>query len=786
MQKLSEAFRALGDYAQFILYRIEGAIKYPVNLHTLIKCDINDAQNRVDFFTAQRALSNAPINHGIGFVFTENDPFFFVDIDKAYNTETRQWSQLACEIRTSFPYAAVETSTSGTGLHIIGSFSEPVVHRCRATVPGLELYTQRRFVALTGYHAQGDVGHDCTPALRELIAKYFVASETPTASVWTDTARPEWKGYDTDEALINAALSSKSIRSAFGNAASFRELWFRDVDALAKYFPDAKRAFNESDADMSLACHLAFYTGANCERMYRLMLRSSLIRDKWIRRPDYLRDTILRACAHQTSVMTMARTETSTQLVPADTPTTRAAVSIAPHEHTPIPIEGSACVHIQAQPEFFRGCVYVHRTHQVLTPDGLLLDPEQFKVQYGGRLFVLDHGGEKTTTDAWRAFTQSQAIKFPKVYRGVFLPRRCPGEIFEHDGRLVVNTWYPIKTPRLSGDPTPFLTHIAKLLPDRVDQTILISYLAACVQYPGVKFRWCPLIQGVEGNGKTLLAKCVAEAVGFQYTHSPRAQAIAARFNSWMQRKLFAWVDEVLIEETDHEAIETLKVILSEDRIELEPKGVDAFFEEVCVNFVLNTNYKHAIRKTQNERRFAIFFTAQQTYEDLEKSGLTSQYFVNFVDNFLKKDGYAIVHDFLATYEIPDEYNPATNCVRAPMTSTTHEAITATQAPYDIEIKDAITDELPGFRAGFISSSAMEKLLEKSFLHKMLPRRARRQYLDRLGYVPHPLLDASGGRTPRQVMPDACRTTLYVKKTSNLLRITDVGALLDAYSSSQA
>lgn len=799
MDVLPIGFSALADYPQFILYarsqdRDTGKIKKtPVHYHTLKICNAQDPENHASFYTARDALKKAQrskpesIEYGIGFVLMPHDPFFCLDIDHAFDPVTQKWSDLSIDLRTRLPQAAVEISTSKRGLHILGTLSEPLVHRC--TSPdglGLDLYTSKRFIALTGYNAEGDISTDCTAALRGIIATYFKVEEPLELSTWTDTPCEGWRGHDNDADLIRHACSRKSARASFGHAPDFSSLWNRNVDTLKHYYPSkaTNRAFDDSAADLALAAHLAYHTGNNCDRIYRLMLRSSLIREKWLKRPDYLRTTILKACAQQQQVSVVTTLPAVIDTLPAlQTVTT---LPVAQHDLTtlqPVP-KSNAGVFLGAEGQinYFKGCVYIQRLHAVYTPEGDILNPEQFKVRYGGHVYMLDHAGEKSTIDAWKAFTQCQMVNFPKVYRGVFLPSRPPGEIMEQEGKLVVNTYYPIKTRCIAGDATPFLTHIAKLLPDETDQTILISYLAACVQYPGVKFRWCPILQGVEGNGKTLISRCIAECVGYQYTHSPRAQAIAARFNSWMYRKLFAWVDEILIEETNQEAIDSLKIILSEDRIELEPKGVDAFFEEICLNFVLNTNFKHAIKKTDSERRLAIFFTAQQTHADLERSGLTEQYFYDLVEGWLKKDGYAIVHHYLLNYKIPDQYNPATLCVRAPITSTTHEAINATQSPYEIEIKDAIVDQLPGFRGDFISSVLLEKLLEKAFLHKMLPRRARKDFLNRMGYVIHPLLDLTSHRTPRPVMPDGSRTTLYVKKKSNLLDIESIDELLDTYS----
>jgi hypothetical protein len=80
-----------------------------------------------------------------------------------------------------------------------------------------------------------------------------------------------------------------------------------------------------------------------------------------------------------------------------------------------------------------------------------------------------------------------------------------PGALVQRGGQTFVNTYWPVDVPRKAGDGSPFLNHLAKVLPDERDRFILLCYMAACVQHKGVKFQWAPLLQGVEGNGKYAL-----------------------------------------------------------------------------------------------------------------------------------------------------------------------------------------------------------------------------------------------------------------------------------------
>lgn len=99
-------------------------------------------------------------------------------------------------------------------------------------------------------------------------------------------------------------MQSRSSTSAFGNRASFSDLWTANVEALGRAYPDAAgRPYDCSAADAALAAHLAFWTGADCQRILKIMQRPEcgLQREKY-ERPDYLQRTILVAVARCTEV----------------------------------------------------------------------------------------------------------------------------------------------------------------------------------------------------------------------------------------------------------------------------------------------------------------------------------------------------------------------------------------------------------------------------------------------------------------------------------------------------
>ena len=433
------------------------------------------------------------------------------------------------------------------------------------------------------------------------------------------------------------------------------------------------------------------------------------------------------------------------------------------------------------QVAIFDGCVYIQDIHQVMMPQGHTLSSEKFDAEFSGYTFAVKPDGQQPAKRAWDAFVFSEVHAFPKV-KGMFFDPRVPSRtIIERDNWTLINSYVPSIIKRKAGDVSPFLTHLYKLLPLGNDAQILLAYFAACVQHAGEKFQWWPLIQGVEGNGKTTLSHLLEYAIGERYTHWPKAAELGSKFNSAFYGKLLICCEDVYISESRGSLWESLKPMITGSRLEIEGKGVDKVTREVCFNGVMNSNHKNAIRKTANDRRVGPFFCAQQSKADLLRDGMTTDYFRN-LRTWRMGEGREIVADYLMRYEIPDEWNPATDCIVCPETTATREAISAGLGAAEQEVIEAIAQGTAGFRGGWVSSSALDRLLANIGKGTSIPRNKRREMLDTLGYMPHPGLP-DGRATINDT--DGTRPYLYVLQTTPGASERNAHTIMGIYQAAQ-
>ena len=779
MQILPEALQPFKAYNQFIVWTLiqrpdkPKPDKVPLNLATGKPHNPHDPAIWMDADTALAMAAAA--GYGVGFVFTAADPFFFFDLDACLEP-SGQWSQLAQDMCARFTGCAVEVSQSGQGLHIFGQGVVPD-HACKNIPLGLELYTAERFVALTGTGVVGSAAFqpDCLPWL---VSEYFPPSAPVTASEWTDGPCEEWGGPTDDEELLAKMLASKgSAASVFSGRATVSQLWSADPDALAIAYPDP-RGFDHSSADAALCQHLAFWTGKDCERIDRLFRRSALYRDKWESRSDYRHRSIMHAVGHCKSVLGSR---------PAAAPIGEAPEAVSPSEPM---ASGDTRVGFQylaltQQLEHFAGCVYIRDLHRVFTPDGALLKSEQFRAVYGGYVFAMDVMSDKTSKNSWEVFTESQATKFPRAHGICFRPEEPTGALIKEEGRVLLNTYAPIETPRQQGDVEPFLRHLGLILPEQGDRDILLAYMAACVQHTGVKFQWAPLLQGCEGNGKTLFINCIAHAVGNRYTHLPNASDLGgngSKFNSWIHGKLFIGVEEIYVSDR-REVSDALKPLITNSRIEIQGKGQDQITGDNRANFIMCSNHKDAILKTRSDRRYCVFYTAQQDDRDLVRDGMNNGYFPELY-KWLRAEGYAIINDYLRSYAIPDALNPATSCHRAPNTSSTLEAIDVSLGGVEQEVLEAIDEGRQGFAGGWVSSMALDRLIKDRRDDKRITPNKRRLLLEGLGYILHPAL--AKGRVNVTIAQEGGKPRLYIKAGHLAANnVTQAAKVLELYNEAQ-
>ena len=214
-------------------------------------------------FDGTRAYAEAN-GIGVGFVFTETDPFVGVDLDKCRVPATGTVAEWATEIVERLD-SYTEVSPSGTGYHVIVEGDLPAGGNRRGDV---EMYAHSRYFTVTGEHVEG-TPHEIRlrDEALEAVHREFVLGETAGESEVAPTERETAASATPDLSDAEVLERARSAR----NGAKFDRLY---RGSTAGYD-------SNSEADMALCAMLSFWTGGDEGQVDRLFRDSGLYREKW-------------------------------------------------------------------------------------------------------------------------------------------------------------------------------------------------------------------------------------------------------------------------------------------------------------------------------------------------------------------------------------------------------------------------------------------------------------------------------------------------------------------------
>ena len=283
----------LRELPQWVCWRYEKRTgekpgKPLINPRTGRKASHSNPNHWADFETAVGACRDDNLD-GIGFVFTNDDPYVGLDIDQNYIEKYGR--DRVREIIDSLG-SYTEWPPSGNGIHVILKGKVPGQSSRKGSI---EIYDDKRYFTMTGRRVKGasvEIRRR-QKALSELYHSVFVESSSErtkprSATKKLKTATRPQKATERTQAIENSILA-RARRAR--NGAKFKTL-FDESDWKGRYK-------SHSEADIGLCSMLAFWVDKAVGSMDRglidrLFRRSALMREKW-GRDDYRDETIEKA-----------------------------------------------------------------------------------------------------------------------------------------------------------------------------------------------------------------------------------------------------------------------------------------------------------------------------------------------------------------------------------------------------------------------------------------------------------------------------------------------------------
>lgn len=221
-------------------------------------------------------------------------------------------------------------------------------------------------------------------------------------------------------------------------------------------------------------------------------------------------------------------------------------------------------------------------------------------------------------------------------YRIDFDPALPPGD----NGRTW-NLWTGFGAEPQPGDWSLLKTHIFGNICAGNERLYewLLNWMALGLQDRGEVIGTAPVLIGMPGTGKGVLAHAYGRLWGAHFVTVTHPEHVLGRFSGHLIARRFVFIDEGTFGGNRREAGQ-LKTRITEPEIVLEKKGVDAIRMRNRMIFMLASNEASVVPADKNDRRWMIFEVGNEHRED-------RSYFAA-IQRQLEDGGYeAMLHELL-------------------------------------------------------------------------------------------------------------------------------------------
>jgi hypothetical protein len=555
---------------------------------------VNDPSTWADFQTALNAYERGGWA-GLGIVLTEDLGLAGFDFDHCLDTTGRVIDpkiQTAVEILSTY----TEVSPSGIGLRAF----------CFGKIPGKtrragrnEVYSGGRYLTVTGNRWFNSRAIESRQA--EIDRVYPMLFKN-TGERIMESGGADRRGVGDVQGILDKAFTSDK-------GAEIRALMSGNWEG----FP------SQSEADLRLCTHLAFWLNRDPALMDQVFRSSGLIREKWERKIGkavYGQATIQKAISaiHQSHAefkdRKAAELSTGTESKPPE-----------PAEPSPgSDDDDSSSLKAKAQAVIDK----LNKTHAV--------------VMIGGKLAILNEGHDPVTGRPDITFSSvmdfkhryaTESIKKPSNKNEVGIAhywftskkrRQYSGIVFNPAGSVngFYNLWRGFAIDPKPGKWDLMRRHIWENICCENDDHFkwLLAWFARIIQNPGGDRPGTSVVlKGKKGTGKGVFINQFGYIFGSHFLPVSSQRHVTGRFNSHLKDVLLLYVDEGFWAGSKGEE-GVLKHLITDDEHFVEPKGKDGFTVKNHINIVMSSNERWVVPASFEERRFFVLELSDKHMQD--------------------------------------------------------------------------------------------------------------------------------------------------------------------------
>lgn len=211
----------------------------------------------------------------------------------------------------------------------------------------------------------------------------------------------------------------------------------------------------------------------------------------------------------------------------------------------------------------------------------------------------------------------------------------------------VYNLWRGFNVEPRPGDCSLYLNHVRDNVcsGNESHYEFVIKWMARAIQTPASPGEVAIVLRGGKGTGKSLFATIFGRLFGRHFLHVANPSHLVGNFNAHLRDVIALFADEAFFAgDKRHESV--LKMLVTEDSIPIEAKGVDVETYPNYVHLIMASNDPHVIRATGDERRYFVLDMGEGRKQD-------KAYFKAMLDQ-MESGGYEALLYYLQSIDLSD------------------------------------------------------------------------------------------------------------------------------------
>lgn len=181
----------------------------------------------------------------------------------------------------------------------------------------------------------------------------------------------------------------------------------------------------------------------------------------------------------------------------------------------------------------------------------------------------------------------------------------------------VYNLWRGFNVEPRPGDCSLYLNHIKDNVCSGNESyyEYFIKWMARAVQTPASPGEVAIVLRGGKGAGKGTVAKIFGRLFGRHYLQVANPSHLVGNFNAHLRDVIFLFADEAFFAgDKRHESVQ--KMLVTEDSIPIEAKGVDVESYPNYIHMMMAANDQHVVRASGDERRYFVLNVGEAHKQD--------------------------------------------------------------------------------------------------------------------------------------------------------------------------